>query len=218
VSNSRLTYVPATLEGEAIAATVPPQAISPQVSPIAVEEVLLALPGFTTNGHSTGLEGFFYAEEITSDQGDFTRLLFPNTTAARVRTALAELRARGYTVTEHTPRGDWGSAARAVDVEDGVVHLLPDDASLADRADRLLWAAGFTRAQNRSITTVPSYTTPTPVSWRPDWLLIDVTAPRTTGRDEREELAAAIAATFSGHGWGVDVRGTESLHVTPATK
>ncbi|MGW3929830.1 hypothetical protein ACWECC_17250 [Streptomyces microflavus] len=55
------------------------------------------------------------------------------------------------------------------------------------------------------------------MDWRPGWVQINVTAPRTTDRDAREDVARAITATLTHADWTVDMRGTETLHTTPPT-
>ncbi|WP_331725985.1 hypothetical protein [Streptomyces sp. NBC_00470] len=195
--------------------TVPPLAISPEADPDSVAELLAAHEEFTTSGYPTGNKGFFYAE--ASDDGfcDFTLLTFPHACAARVRTAIRTLRAAGYTATGH-PSASPDTAAHMVRVEAGVLRPLPDDASTADHATRILQHAGFTQHPDTGGRAhVVSYSTPVPVTWRTSWVQIDVTAPRTTGRDAREEVARAIATTLTDAGWTVDVRGTEALHATP---
>jgi rhodanese-related sulfurtransferase len=193
---------------------IPPQKISPEADPDTVAEFLAAHDAFTTSGFPTGHEGFFYAEEASDTDDDSTVLTFPTASPARLRTAIALLRRAGYTATEQALSipGRW---ARTVRVHTDVVHALPDDASVADRATRLLWSAGFTWAGGHGRPDVVAYTTPTPVSWRPGWVQIDVTGPRTSGREAREEVAHAVTATLTLAGWDVDVRGTESLHVIP---
>ncbi|WP_331732082.1 hypothetical protein OG613_47410 (plasmid) [Streptomyces sp. NBC_00015] len=191
---------------------IPPQAVSPEAEPDTVAELLSAHDDFTTDGDPTGNEGFFSAEP---DITDCTLLTFPTASAARIRTALTVLRAAGYTATEPaltTPE----TTARTIYVDAGVLHPLPNGASITDRATRLLQDAGFTHhSDTGDKAPVVSHTTPTPVDWRPGWVQIDVIAPRTTGRDAREEVARAMAATLTEAGWTVDPRGTETLHTTP---
>ncbi|MEU7031630.1 hypothetical protein AB0A60_33650 [Streptomyces sp. NPDC046275] len=196
---------------------VPPQAVSPEAAPDTVAELLAAHEGFTTSGYPTGNEGFFYAESGDDGYTDFTLLTFPTASAARIRTAMSVLRAAGYTATEQPPASP-ETAIRTVRVDAGVLRTLPHDATTAERATRTLQDAGFTQHPNNGDRAqVVSYSTPTPVIWRPDWVQIDVTAPRATGRDAREEVARAIATTLTDSGWSVDVRGTETLHATPPT-
>jgi hypothetical protein len=199
---------------------VPPQAVSPEATPDAVAELLSAHREFTTSGYPTGNEGFFYAESGDDGLTDFTLLTFPTASAARVRRAMSVLRVAGYTATEQAPTNP-EAAARTVRVDDGVLRALPDDATTAERATRMLQDAGFTQhPETGDRAHVVSYSTPTPVIWRPNWVQIDVTAPLPTGptgRDAREEVARAIATTLTDAGWTVDVRGTETLHVTPPT-
>ncbi|MGW9031656.1 hypothetical protein ACWGQ5_48145 [Streptomyces sp. NPDC055722] len=188
------------------------QVTAADADPYTVTELLLALPAFTDVGWpAIGREGFFQAWDLTGDDA-VTRLHFPTSPASRVRTAIAHLRAHGYTTTAHAPEGEWGST---IDVRTGVLSPLAKNASAPTRAERLLWAAGFTHATARDTTHIPGYTTPEPVDWRPGWVHIDVLAPRIVGRDARAEAASAIADTFTKAGWSIDVRGTESLHTAP---
>ncbi|MCX4826345.1 hypothetical protein OG883_42655 [Streptomyces sp. NBC_01142] len=192
-----------------------PQAVSPEADPDTVAELLAAHQEFTTNGYPTGNQGFFYAEPDSDRVADFTLLTFPTASAARVRTAMSVLRAAGYTATELAPITP-EAAVRTLRVYAGVLRALPDGALTTERATRLLQDAGFTQHPDTSDRAqVVSHSTPTPVIWRPGWVQIDVTAPRVTGRDAREEAARAIAATLTDAGWTVDVRGTETLHTTP---
>ncbi|MFF7953676.1 hypothetical protein [Streptomyces griseorubiginosus] len=194
---------------------VPPQAVSPDAAPDTVAELLAAHEEFTTGGYPTGNEGFFYAESGEDGFTDFTLLTFPTASAARVRRAMSVLRATGYTATSQAPTSP-EAAVRTVRVDDGVLRALPDDATTSERATRMLQEAGFTQhPETGDRAHVVSYSIPTPVIWRPDWVQIDVTAPRATGRDTREEVARAIATTLTDAGWTVDVRGTETLHATP---
>ncbi|MEU5198997.1 hypothetical protein AB0G86_33990 [Streptomyces scabiei] len=196
---------------------VPPQAVSPEAAPDAVAELLAAHEEFTASGYPTGNEGFFYAESGDDGFTDFTLLTFPTASAARVRRAMSVLRAAGYAATGQAPTSP-EAAVRTVRVDDGVLRALPDDATTAERATRMLQDAGFTQhPETGDRAHVVSYSTPTPVIWRPSWVQIDVTAPRTTGRDAREEVARAIATTLTDAGWTVDVRGTETLHTTRPT-
>lgn len=197
--------------------SVPPQAVSPEADPDIVAELLAAHAEFTTSGYPTGNEGFFYAESGDDGFPDVTLLTFPTASAARVRTAMSVLRAAGYTATEQALTSP-EAAVRTVRVDAGVLRALPHDATTAERATRMLQDAGFTQhPDSGERAQVVSYSIPTPVTWRPDWVQIDVTAPRSTGRDAREEVARAIATTLTGSGWSVDVRGTETLHATPPT-
>ncbi|MFH0245954.1 hypothetical protein ACGRHY_26865 [Streptomyces sp. HK10] len=196
---------------------VPPQAVSPEAAPDTVAELLAAHEEFTTSGYPTGNEGFFYAESGDDGFTDFTLLTFPTASAARVRRAMSVLRAAGYTATGQAPTSP-EAAVRTVRVEDGMLRALPDDATTAERVTRMLQDAGFSQHPDTGDRAqVVSYSTPTPVIWRPNWVQIDVTAPRATGRDAREEVARAIATTLTDAGWTVDVRGTETLHTTPPT-
>ncbi|MFI9772199.1 hypothetical protein ACIHJG_35855 [Streptomyces sp. NPDC052415] len=194
---------------------VPPQAVSPEAEPDTIADILSAHEEFTTNGYPTGNEGFFYAEPDDDPLADYTLLTFPTAPAARLRAAMRVLRAAGYTAVEQAPTNP-EAARRTVRVNAGVLRTLPDDAPTTERAARLLQDAGYTQHTDTSDRApVVSYSTPTPVIWRPDWVQIDVTAPRTAGRDAREEVARGIAATLTDAGWAVDVRGTETLHATP---
>ncbi|MGZ2361478.1 hypothetical protein LRE75_33170 [Streptomyces sp. 372A] len=193
---------------------VPPQAVSPRATPDNLAALLCSHEEFTASGYPTAHPGFFYAE---FGDDDSTLLTFPTASAARVRRAVSVLRAVGYTANGQAPTSP-GGAVRTVRVHDGVLRSLPDDATTAERATRMLQDAGFSRSPNIGVLArVVSYSTPTPVLWRPNWVQINVTSPRTTGRDAREEVARAIAATLNDAGWAVDVRGTETLHTTPPT-
>ncbi|MER6406210.1 hypothetical protein ABT269_22380 [Streptomyces viridosporus] len=123
---------------------VPPQAVSPSDHPDTVAEILAAHRDFTTNGRPSGREGFFYAQTAHDRRTDYTLLAFPCTGAARIRTALAVLRALGYTATELAPAADTSIELRLIAVEAGALHPLAEDARAADRALRLLHDAGFT--------------------------------------------------------------------------
>ncbi|MGW3392148.1 hypothetical protein [Streptomyces cinereoruber] len=196
---------------------VPPQAISPEAAPDTVAELLASHEGFTTSGYPTGNEGFFYAEAGDDGFTDYTLLTFPTASAARVRTAMSVLRAAGYTATGQAPTSP-ETAICTVRVDAGVLRTLRHDATTAERATRTLQDAGLTQhSDTGDQAQVVSYSTPTPVIWRPGWVQIDVVAPRVTGRDAREEVARAIATTLTGSGWSVDVRGSETLHATPPT-
>ncbi|MFD7866984.1 hypothetical protein [Streptomyces sp. NPDC059783] len=194
---------------------VPPQAVSPDAEPDTIAEILSTHHEFTTNSYPTGNEGFFYAEADDDPFADHTLLTFPTAPASRVRTAMSVLRATGYTAVEQAPTTP-EAARRTVRVDASVQRALPDDAPTTQRAARLLQDAGFSQhTDSNDRAAVVSYSTPTPVIWRSDWVQIDVTAPRTAGRDAREEVARGIAATLTDAGWTVDVRGTETLHTTP---
>ncbi|MEU3877837.1 hypothetical protein [Streptomyces sp. NPDC029704] len=196
---------------------VPPQAVSPEAAPDTVAELLAASEGFTTSGYPTGNEGFFYAESGDDGFTDFTLLTFPTASAARIRTAMSVLRAAGYTATGQAPTSP-EAAVRTNRVDAGLLRALSHDATTAERATRTLQDAGFTQHPDTGDRAqVVSYSTPTPVIWRPGWVQIDVIAPRGTGRDACEEVARAIATTLTDSGWSVDVRGTETLHATPPT-
>lgn len=156
---------------------IPPLAISTEAAPDGVAKILATRDDFTTNGYPTGNEGFFYAKSVNDRTTDFTLLTFPTASGARVRTALAVLRAAGYTATEQAPTA-LDTRARTIHVHRGALHPLPDDASTTDRASRLLQDAGFTHHPSTDDKVyVVSHTTPTPVGWRPGWVQIDVVAP-----------------------------------------
>ncbi|MCZ1012052.1 hypothetical protein [Streptomyces lydicus] len=193
-----------------------PDVVSPSVDPCTITELLDKEPDFTRrSGHAR--QGGFYATydepSFFDDQDDGDELVivvFPYGTVTHLRTAVAVLRRAGYTATAHDvdPRG------YAIHVRSGIVYNLPDDAPVSDRANRLLWAAGFPCADSLHTAELPSHTTPTPVQWRPDWHQIDVISSHTTdGR--RQETTRAIRSTLTAAGWRVDERGPETLHITP---
>jgi hypothetical protein len=197
---------------------IQPQVSSPGADPDTIAELLSALPDFTLQSIPVGDAGFFYAnydepsfDDDHASEDAATIVVFPYASDMRVRAALAALRRAGYTATAYDvdPRG------RTIHVHAAVDYALPDNASTSDRADHLLQKAGFSRADTARNAYVPSYTTPAPVPWRPNWVQIDVISLPTTGRDAREEAARAIFATLTDAGWSVDVSGTETLHTTP---
>ncbi|MEU5242226.1 hypothetical protein ACH4UR_37240 [Streptomyces lydicus] len=195
---------------------IQPEAVSPANDPRIISELLDKEPGFTRQNRRLDLTGYFYA---TYDEPSFfdehnddetVVVVFPYATAARLRAAVSVLRQAGYTTTAY----DSDQGGYNVRVNSGTVYNLPDDAPVADRANRLLWAAGFTCTDSPHAAHLPSHTTPLPIPWRPDWFQIDVISACTTD-DRNEETARAISATLKAAGWRVDERGAETLHTTP---
>ncbi|MFF8431024.1 hypothetical protein ACF07Y_39005 [Streptomyces sp. NPDC016566] len=147
---------------------IPPQAISPSDAPDTVAEILSAYPDFTTNSYPSCKEGFFYAQATHDRHVDCTLLTFPCTSTTRIRTALAALRALGYTATEQTPESAINIELGLIAVEAGALYPLAEDAPAADRALRLLHDAGFTHHDGPNTKApVVSHTTPIEVEWRP---------------------------------------------------
>ncbi|MFD4247562.1 hypothetical protein ACFWP3_39155 [Streptomyces sp. NPDC058525] len=199
------------------AGPVKPTAISPDATAEEITQILMRQPGFTANGYPTGHPGFFYAQEDSDDETDFTVLTFPTATPALVRAAIAELRHHGYAASEQAPATAGGRAVRTVRVQGDVLLPLPAAAGPVERATRTLYDAGFTQATSQATAVVPAHTTPSLISWRPDWVQIDVISQRGLGRDAREEVSRAVADTLVQNGWAVEIRGTESLHASVLT-
>ncbi|MEV6676400.1 hypothetical protein AB0N09_05950 [Streptomyces erythrochromogenes] len=196
------------------AGPVKPTAISPDATADEITQILMRQTGFTANGYPTGHPGFFYAQEDSDDETDFTVLTLPAATPALVRAAIAELRRHGYEASEQAPAAAGGRTVRTVRVQGAVLLPLPAGAGPAERATRALYDAGFTHATSQATAAVPAHTTPSLISWRPDWVQIDVISQRGLGRDAREEVSRAVADTLVQNGWVVESRGTESLHAS----
>ncbi|MET8406214.1 hypothetical protein [Streptomyces sp900116325] len=191
---------------------IAPEVIAPPADTANVTRLLIAAGPFVDDGYPTGHEGFFHAEADRDWCAECVLVTFPTAPPALVRVALSWLRQAGYAARQ-VPANSHTQAA--VHVERGALYPQAPGASIAEQATRLLWLGGFTTPTVRPFDVVGT-TTPTPVNWRPGWLRIDIVAPRTTGRDDREEAACA-AALFTNHGWQIDHRATDILHVTPAT-
>ncbi|MFB7836016.1 hypothetical protein [Streptomyces sp. NPDC056056] len=192
------------------AGPIKPTAISPDATAGEITQLLLAVPGFTASGYPTGNPGFFYALDESDEHAEFTLLTFPTATPALKRAAIAELRRHGFAATELEPTANRGGTIR---VQSYVLFPLPEGAGPVDRAVSVLYEAGFTHAASRPQAVVPGYATPSPVSWRPGWIQIDVISKRGLGRESREEVTRAAAETLADRGWEVEMRGTESFHV-----
>ncbi|MFE0775588.1 hypothetical protein [Streptomyces sp. NPDC058861] len=192
------------------AGPIKPTAISPDATAGEIVPLLLAVPDFTASGYPAGNPGFFYAQDDSDEHAEFTLLTFPTATPALKRAAIAELRRHGYAATEQEPTTNHGGAIR---VQGHVLFPLPDGAGPVDRAVRVLYNAGFTRAASRPQAVVPSYVTPSPVSWRPGWIQIDVISKRGLGREPHEEATRAAAEAFAHCDWEVEMRGTDTFHV-----
>jgi hypothetical protein len=193
---------------------IPPEVVSPEATAVIVTRLLILAGPVLTDGQPTSHEGYFHAEVDPDCCDECVTVTFTTAPAARIRFALTWLRQSGYNAHEQpTPNP---SAARAVHVRHGALYPRPADASTEQTAARILWLSGFTTAPEGERPDVVGPAAPTPVHWRPGWVQIDIAAPRTTGRDEREEAARAAAEAFTDHGWQVEYHGTDTLHARPA--